>query len=116
MVTEELAKAGKSWENFEVSGGGFVVTGPDEAAVARAAEGIRYRVAFYGSTPAYRGVLDLHGHGELGDRLNQMSRRGEWSEMANESPTRCWICSSPAPPTTGSPRRSSSASAAWSTA
>jgi len=86
MLTEELEKAGKSWENFEVSGGGFVVTGPDEAAVARAAEGIRYRVAFYGSTPAYRGVLDLHGHGELGDRLNQMSRRGEWSEMAKQIP------------------------------
>ncbi len=84
MLTEELDRAGKSWEGFEVSGGGFVVTGPDEAAVARAAEGIRYRVAFYGSTPAYRSVFELHGIGELGDRLNQMSRRGEWSEMARQ--------------------------------
>ena len=84
MLSDELTATGKSWESFEVSGGGFVVTGPDEAAVAKAAEGIRYRVAFYGSTPQYRVVFEQHGIGELGDRLNAMSRRGEWSEMAKQ--------------------------------
>jgi probable F420-dependent oxidoreductase len=82
LLATELAAAGKSFEGFEITGGGFVATGPDEAAVRAAAEKARYRVAFYGSTPAYRGVFDVHGIGDLGVRLNEMSRQGKWSEMA----------------------------------
>ena len=39
------------------------------------------QVAFYGSTPAYRGVLELHGWGELQTELNTLSKKGEWVEM-----------------------------------
>ncbi len=81
-LQQELTAAGKSFESFEVTGGGFVVTGPDEAAVAAAAEKIRYRVAFYGSTPQYRGVFDIHGLTDLGVQLNAATRRGAWSELA----------------------------------
>jgi probable F420-dependent oxidoreductase len=81
-LAQELAAAGKSFASFEVTGGGFVVTGPDEAAVSAAAEKIRYRVAFYGSTPQYRGVLDIHGLTDLGVKLNAATRRGAWSELA----------------------------------
>ncbi len=84
MLAETLTARGLSWENFEISGGGFIATGPNAEAVAKAAEGIRYRVAFYGSTPQYRGVFEQHGVGELGDKLNAMSRKGQWSEMAKE--------------------------------
>jgi Luciferase-like monooxygenase len=42
---------------------------------------VRAQIAFYGSTPAYRPVLDLHGWGELHAQLNQLSRRQEWAEM-----------------------------------
>jgi probable F420-dependent oxidoreductase len=86
MLAQTLEAAGKSFENFEISGGGFVATGPDAAAVREAAEKVRYRVAFYGSTPAYRGVFDLHGVGDLGVRLNEMSRQGRWNEMAAQIP------------------------------
>ena len=65
-----------------MTGGGFVATGPDEAAVKAAAEKTRYRVAFYGSTPAYRGVFDIHGISDLGVKLHEASRRGEWDKMA----------------------------------
>jgi probable F420-dependent oxidoreductase len=82
MLAAELAAAGKSLEGFEITGGGFVATGPDAETVRAAAEKVRYRVAFYGSTPAYRGVWDVHGLGELGMRLNAMSREGKWGEMA----------------------------------
>jgi probable F420-dependent oxidoreductase len=82
LLASELAAAGKTFEGFEITGGGFVATGPDQEAVRAAAEKVRYRVAFYGSTPAYRGVFDVHGIGDLGVRLNQMSRQGQWSEMA----------------------------------
>ena len=86
LLAEELAKRGKSFENFEMTGGGFIATGPDEAAVKAAAEKVRYRVAFYGSTPAYRGVFDQHGVGDLGIKLNTMSRNGEWADMARQVP------------------------------
>jgi probable F420-dependent oxidoreductase len=82
LLHEELQAAGKSFAHFEITGGGFVATGPDEAAVRAAADRIRYRVAFYGSTPAYRGVFDLHGLSELGDRLHLATRRGAWNELA----------------------------------
>jgi probable F420-dependent oxidoreductase len=42
----------------------------------------RATIAFYGSTPAYRPVLEHHGWGALGDDLHAMSRRGEWTDMA----------------------------------
>jgi probable F420-dependent oxidoreductase len=81
-LEQELAAGGRGFDHFEVTGGGFVATGPDAAAVQAAAEKIRYRVAFYGSTPQYRGVLDIHGLTDLGVRLNAATRRGAWSELA----------------------------------
>jgi probable F420-dependent oxidoreductase len=86
LLAEELAANGKTFENFEVTGGGFVATGPDAASVREAAEKVRYRVAFYGSTPAYRPVFDLHGVSDLGVRLTEMSKAGQWSEMAAQVP------------------------------
>src|ERR1700733_2736377 len=67
LLAAELDAAGKSFDHFEITGGGFIATGPDEKTVREAAEKVRYRVAFYGSTPAYRGVFDLHGVGDVGD-------------------------------------------------
>ena len=80
-LTAELEKSGRPRENFEITGGGFIATGPDEAAVREAVEPVRRRVGFYGSTPAYHGVFELHGLGELGKKLHQASRRGEWDAM-----------------------------------
>ena len=75
------AKAGRTMDGFELSGPMFVVTGRDEAEMAAAAKGVRGQIAFYGSTPAYRKVLELHGWGELQDELNRMSKEGRWAEM-----------------------------------
>jgi probable F420-dependent oxidoreductase len=77
------AKAGKTLDGFELSGPMFVVTGRDEAEMAAAATGVRGQIAFYGSTPAYRGVLELHGWGDLQDELNRMSKEGRWAEMGD---------------------------------
>jgi probable F420-dependent oxidoreductase len=73
--------AGKTMDGFELSGPVFVVTGKDEAQMAEAAEGVRGQIAFYGSTPAYRGVLEMHGWGDLQDELNRMTKEGRWKEM-----------------------------------
>src|SRR5580692_4281103 len=59
----------------------FVVLGRDGQARAKAEAGVRAQIAFYGSTPAYRPVLELHGWGALHEQLNQLSRRQEWAEM-----------------------------------
>ena len=75
------AKAGKTMDGFEIVGPSFVVTGNDEADLAKAAAGTRQQIAFYGSTPAYRPVLDIHGWGDLQDRLNTLSKQGKWEEM-----------------------------------
>jgi len=75
------AKAGKTMEGFEVVGPSFVVTGNDEAEMAEASSGTRQQIAFYGSTPAYRPVLDIHGWGGLQDELNTLSKQGKWVEM-----------------------------------
>jgi probable F420-dependent oxidoreductase len=81
-----LARSGRPREAFEVSGGGFIATGPDEGAVAKMVEWVRARVAFYASTPAYWPVLEVHGLQELGRKLNAMSRAGQWTQMAAEIP------------------------------
>ncbi len=47
---------------------------------------VRYRVAFYGSTPAYLPVMSLHGWDDLAQKLNQMSKTGQWKKMAAEVP------------------------------
>jgi probable F420-dependent oxidoreductase len=75
------AKAGKSMDGFEIVGPSFVVTGGDDQQMAAAAAGTRQQIAFYGSTPAYRGVLDIHGWGGLQDELNTLSKQGKWAEM-----------------------------------
>jgi probable F420-dependent oxidoreductase len=52
----------------------FIVTGSTEEELAASARAVRQQLAFYGSTPAYRPVLELHGWGDLGDELNRLSR------------------------------------------
>jgi probable F420-dependent oxidoreductase len=77
------AKAGKAMDGFQLAGPMFVVTGRDEAEMAEAAKGVKGQIAFYGSTPAYRPVLELHGWGDLQEELNRLSKEGRWAEMGN---------------------------------
>jgi probable F420-dependent oxidoreductase len=75
------AKAGKTRADLTVSYPGFIVTGATEADTAAADTAVRRQIAFYGSTPAYRPVLELHGWGDLQTELNTLSKRGEWVQM-----------------------------------
>jgi probable F420-dependent oxidoreductase len=85
-LAEGLAKSERQRQNYEIAGGGFLATGPDDATVADMFEWVRERVAFYGSTQAYWPVLALHGLEDLGHKLNAMTRQGKWTEMAKEVP------------------------------
>jgi probable F420-dependent oxidoreductase len=75
------AKVGKTLEGFEIVGPSFVVTGNDEREMDAATSGTRQQIAFYGSTPAYRPVLERHGWGDLQSELNGLSKQGKWQEM-----------------------------------
>ncbi|GAA3720917.1 TIGR03617 family F420-dependent LLM class oxidoreductase [Gordonia hankookensis] len=74
-VRDGLAAAGRSEDDFEVVPEIIVSVGDDHAST-------RMLLAFYGSTPAYRPVLDAHGWGDLQPELNTMSKQGRWQEMA----------------------------------
>jgi probable F420-dependent oxidoreductase len=84
ILSDGLAKSGRKREDFEISGGGFVVTGKDDAEVQQLFDWVRYRVAFYGSTPAYWPVFEEHGLGDLGRKLNAMTKAGQWDKIAGE--------------------------------
>ncbi len=79
-----LTRSGRDRAQFEVSGGGFIATGADNAAVAQMVEQVRARIGFYGSTPAYWPVLAEHGYQELGQKLNALSKQGRWDDMTRE--------------------------------
>ena len=83
-LTEGRAKGGVPRENFEVFGGGFIATGPDEETVQKIFEYVRYRVAFYGSTRLYWPVFEQHDLIDLGEKLNAMVRKGEWDKIGAE--------------------------------
>ncbi|MBM3679361.1 MAG: LLM class flavin-dependent oxidoreductase, partial [Actinobacteria bacterium] len=70
-----LARAGRSRGDVEVSLALFAVSSEAER------EDVRRRIAFYASTPAYRGVLETHGWGEVGERLHELSRTDGWDRM-----------------------------------
>jgi probable F420-dependent oxidoreductase len=76
-----LRAARGTLDGFELTLPVFVVLGSNAKARAAAETGVREQIAFYGSTPAYRPVLDLHGWGELHEQLNLLSRRQEWAAM-----------------------------------
>ena len=81
-IAAGAARAGRSASAVELSGGGFIATGPDDASVQKMVEWVRRQISFYGSTPSYHGVLEAEGWHELGPKLNKLSREGKWDEMA----------------------------------
>jgi len=74
LLEEGLAASGRTLGDFSISLQGLVVTGRTEEEMATADVGVRRQIAFYGSTPAYRSVLEMHGWGDLGVELNRLSR------------------------------------------
>ena len=85
-VLDGLETSGRDRKHFEVWGGGFIATGRDADEVAKQFEWCRYRIAFYGSTRSYSPVLTLHGWDDLAAKLHEMSKRGQWKQMAAQVP------------------------------
>ena len=49
--------------------------------MAAAITGTKQQIAFYGSTPAYKSVFELHGWDDLQPELNRLSKLGDWVKM-----------------------------------
>jgi probable F420-dependent oxidoreductase len=78
-----MARSGRQRADFQISYPGFIVTGATDEQRDKATQGVRQQIAFYGSTPAYRGVLELHSWGDLQPELNGLSKQGKWVEMGS---------------------------------
>ncbi|HCL25661.1 MAG TPA: LLM class F420-dependent oxidoreductase [Dehalococcoidia bacterium] len=74
-------KAGRDSGSLKVTGGGFIITGPDRSSIRAVQADVRRRIAFYASTRTYFPVLEAHGFEEIGQQLHQMSLEGKWAEM-----------------------------------
>jgi probable F420-dependent oxidoreductase len=73
-VRDGLAAAGRDAAGFAVVPEIIVSAGEDHTATRRL-------LAFYGSTPAYKPVLDIHGWGDLQPELHALSKQGRWQDM-----------------------------------
>ncbi len=78
-----LARSGRTRADFEIAFPVMIVAAETDAQLAAGLDGMRARLAFYGSTPAYRVVLEAHGWGDLQPELNTLSKRGDWATMAS---------------------------------
>lgn len=79
-IERGLAAAGRDRADLEVTAEVIVGVGRDEEELG-AAMGVRSLLAFYGSTPAYRPVLEVEGWEALQPELNTLSKQGRWAEM-----------------------------------
>jgi probable F420-dependent oxidoreductase len=82
-LSRGMQRSGRDRADFQVSCEVMVATGENDAEVAAAMTAARKQIAFYGSTPAYAKVLELHGWGDLHAELNRRSKQGEWDAMGS---------------------------------
>lgn len=80
-VDDGLQRSGRSREDFDIFPQVIVAMGRTTDELDAASRGVRGLLAFYGSTPAYRPVLEVEGWGELQPRLNELSKRMAVDEM-----------------------------------
>ncbi len=80
-IERGLATSGRDRSDFQISYPGFIVSGHDEKTFEETKRAVKKQISFYGSTPAYRPVLESEGWGDLQLELNRMSKQGQWDEM-----------------------------------
>ena len=78
-VAEGLELAGRS--RLDIYPQVIVAMGRTPEEIEAATVGVRFLLAFYGSTPAYKPVLDVEGWGDLQPELNTLSKTGDYTSM-----------------------------------
>jgi len=77
---------GRSLADVALSCAVFVVTGRNAEEQEQVEREVKSQIAFYASTPSYQRVLELHGWGDFGQRMNQRTKEGQWETMWREVP------------------------------
>jgi probable F420-dependent oxidoreductase len=80
-VAEGLARGGR--ESIPIHPQVIVAMGRTADELATATRGVRTLLAFYGSTPAYRPVLEVEGWGDVQLELNALSKTGHVAAMVD---------------------------------
>jgi probable F420-dependent oxidoreductase len=80
-VDDGLRRAGRTRANLDIVPQIIAAIGRTESQLTAATAGVRALLAFYGSTPAYRPVLEVEGRGDLQPELNKLSKRSEIAAM-----------------------------------
>ncbi|MDV3293654.1 MAG: TIGR03617 family F420-dependent LLM class oxidoreductase [Nitrososphaerales archaeon] len=83
-LSKGLTKAKRRREAVAVAASVFAAIGATEAEVRAVKSFYRTQIAFYASTRSYRKVMELHGWGDVCDRLHALSVKGEWKQMEAE--------------------------------
>lgn len=80
-VDEGLERSGRTRAEFAILPQAIVATGRTDEEMAAAEAGVRGLLAFYGSTPAYRPVLEVEGWADVQPELNRLSKVGDFAAM-----------------------------------
>ena len=81
-VARGCERAGRTLADVEVAFPLMAIVADNDEQLERGRTAMRPRLAFYGSTPAYKVILDVHGWGELQPELNRLSKTGDWATMS----------------------------------
>ena len=74
-------RAGRSLADIDISGGGYIITGPSEERIEKSRQEVKSAISFYASTRSYAPVMNAHGWNDTAQKLYRMSVDGKWSEM-----------------------------------
>ena len=69
-------------KEFDISLGVMVATGTTDEEIAKARDACKAQIGFYGSTPAYKVVLEQHGWEGVQMELNKLTKKGLWQDIA----------------------------------
>ena len=61
----------------------MVATGTSDEEIVKARNACKAQIGFYGSTPAYKVVLEQHGWEDIQPELNSLTKKGLWQEIPN---------------------------------
>lgn len=81
-VAEGARRAGRDPAAIKLACPVFPIVGDSDEERDEWRRRTRFQIAFYGSTPAYAGVFDLHGWEGVSERLHKLQRAGDIAGMA----------------------------------
>jgi len=83
LIADGAARSGRDPDAVKLASSCFVVCGDSDEELDAAGAVVKQQISFYASTRTYAPILATHGWEEVSPRLNELSRKGKWQEMAD---------------------------------